>query len=241
MTEDKILLTARYVEGDMDQVERAGFEKRMQEDADLQQHLKDYNEIHQSLKIHLATDQKDQLIDTLNAFNEQYFKAESKVVLMKQYIKWFTAVAAVLFAGLLIWAPWQEDLYHSYAIGNKMMVTERGAEKETRLDKAASLYNKGDYNAAKNLLEKEYTIQPNNAMLGYYYGISLIETAQINEGRGILLKIFAGESVFKYDAAYFIAMSYLKEKNRTGCKAWLQKIPAGTSHYNQAQELIKIL
>lgn len=240
MNNDKILLTARYVEGDMDAAERAGYETQMENDADLQQHLVDYNYIHQSLKAKLAPDREDLLFrDTLSKFNDQYFKEKpvAKTVSLKPYINWLTAVAAVLFLGLLIWAPWQASLYESFAGNSQMAVAERGAEKETTLDKAAGFYNVKDYESAKILLQKEYTTHPENAMVTYYYGKTLIETKAIAQGRVLLNNIYNGESAFKYDAAYAVALSYLKEDNKEACKIWLQKIPAGTTHYEKAKEL----
>ncbi|PWS31620.1 tetratricopeptide repeat protein [Pedobacter paludis] len=239
MTEDKILLTARYVEGDMDETERIGFEMRVKNELDLQQHLRDYNEIHQSLKIHLAPSQENELFrDTLFAFNRQYFIEETKVVSLKPIVNWMSGIAAVLLVGFLIWAPWRNNLYKEYAGNSTMSVTEREAEKETDLDRAAQLYNQKNFNAAKPLLEKQYKVAPTNASLAYYYGNTLVETNNVDEARSVLLKVYSGASVFKYDAAYSIALSYLKNDRKADCKIWLQKIPAGTPHYKVAVELL---
>lgn len=238
MTEDKILLTARYVEGDMNEAENADFEMRMQNDAELQQHLKDYKHVHQSLKIQLAPNQQDLAFkETLSRTGPQYF-AEPKVVSFKANLKWLTGVAAVLIIGLLVWAPWRSNLYETYHTDTQMLVTERGAEKTTDLDKAAAFFNDKKYVEAQNLLTKLAQQQPENAMINYYYGLSLIATNTLGEGRTILTKIYGNESVFKYDAAYAIAMSYLKEDQKADCKIWLQKIPQGTTHYQKAIELL---
>ncbi|TDG36680.1 hypothetical protein EZJ43_05185 [Pedobacter changchengzhani] len=244
MTDDKILLTARYVEGDMDAIERAGYETQMENDADLQQHLIDYNYIHESLKMKLAPDDADLLFrDTLSKFNSEYFHPQqvAKTISLKPYVKWLSGIAAVLFLGLLIWAPWRMSLYESFAGNNQMTVAERGAEKETNLDKAAAFYNVKDYKSAKILLEKEHVAQPENAMVNYYYGKTLLETQQIGEGRVMLNGVYNGQSVFKYDAAYAVAMSYLKADNKDACRIWLQKIPAGTAHFEQAKALLEKL
>lgn len=243
MTEDKILLTARYVEGDMDATERAGYETQMENDLDLQEHLKDYNYIHETLRISLAPDQADlDFRDTLAKFNPTYFNEVevpvTKTVSLKPYINWLSGIAAVLFLGLLIWAPWQKSLYESFAGNNQMAVAERGAEKETILDKAAGFYNVKDYESAKLLLKTEYNLHPENAMVAYYYGKTLIETEDVAGGRVLLNKIYSGESAFKFDAAYAIALSYLKDDNKNACKIWLQKIPTGTANYHKAKELM---
>ncbi|MBC6112234.1 tetratricopeptide repeat protein [Pedobacter sp. CCM 8938] len=242
MTEDKILLTARYVEGDMDETERIGFEIRVQNELDLQQHLKDYNEIHQNLKIHLAPDQKNELLrDTLYAVNKQYFVEEARVASITPIINWMTGIAAVLLLGFLIWVPWRNNLYSVYAGNSAMSVTKRSAEKKTDLDQAAQLYNQKNFNAAKPLLEKQYMAEPENAIVAYYYGNTLVETSNVDDARAVLNNVYLGTSKFKYDAAYSIALSYLKNDRKAECKIWLQKIPAGTAHYKDAIELFNKL
>jgi len=239
MAEDKILLVARYVEGDMNEVENADFETRLPNDAELQENLEDYKHIHQSLKMRLANDDDDQAFRaTIDKIGKPYFKDETKVVSFKKYKLWLPAVAAILVIGLFVWAPWNTDLYFNYAANGQMLVTERGAEKQTDLDIAASLFNEKKYTEAEQYLQKEYLAKPQNEMVAYYYGITLIENKKEEKARAVLTKIYDGESAFKYDAAYYTALSYLREDKKSDCKIWLNKIPEGTSRYTKAQELI---
>lgn len=236
MTEDKILLVARYVERDMDEAEIADFETRLTSDEELQKNLEEYENVHQGLKMKLAND--EEFIHTLKGLNQQYFGDEPKVVSFKPAIKWLSGIAAILVIGLFVWAPWNTDLYESYNDNSKMLVTERGAERVTDLDKAAGFYNEKNYEAAKASLERLYAQQPSNAMIGYYYGLSLLKTNAVKKAREVLIPIFDGESVFKYESAYAVALSYLKEDNKADCKTWLQKIPAETTRYQQAKALL---
>lgn len=239
MIEDKILLTARYAEGDLNEAEQAEFENRLQNDEELKQHLTDYNYIHQSLKMQFAFDQEDeQFKETLKSLNKQYFVDEPKVLSFKPYLKWISGIAAVLVIGLMIWAPWNGNLYQQYAGQSQMLVAERGAEKVTDLDKAAAFYNEENYAEAQKLLQKLNSQQPNDAMIGYYFAQTLVKTDQLNKAREILVPIYNGESIFKYDAAYLLAMSYLKGDNKEQCKLWLQKIPAGNTNYENATKLL---
>ena len=242
MIEDKILLTARYAEGDLNELEQAEFEQRLQHDTELKQHLTDYNHIHESLKMQLAAKEDEELFRaTLGGLNKEYFVQEPKIVAFKPYLKWLSAVAAVLVIGLLLWAPWNVNLYEQYAGNNQMLVAERGAAQETNLDKAAAFYNEKKYDEAKGILAELNSKEPSNVMVSYYYAQTLIETNSLAKAREILQNIFNGESVFKYDAAYAIAMSYLKENQKVDCKFWLQKIPSGTTNYKKATDLIQKL
>jgi hypothetical protein len=239
MIEDKILLTARYAEGDLTEVEQAEFENRLQDDVELKQHLADYHHIHQSLKMQLASTNEDELFkDTLKGFNKEYFANEPKTIVFKPYLKWLSGIAAVLVVGLLLWAPWNGNVYQQYAGDHQMLVAERGVEQETDLDKAAALYNEKKFAEAQPILESLNLKDSNNAMVSYYYAQTLIETDALTKAREVLQNIYQGESVFKYDAAYAMAMSYLKVNEKAECKLWLQKIPAGTTNYQKAIDLI---
>ena len=245
MNEEKLLTVARYLEGDMEQEEKQGFEAKLQADIELQQILREYEDIHQTLKMQLAPDAQDQHVrQTLQQLNQQYFKTEglpakteAKVFSIKPYLKWIS-VAAVLIIGLLVWAPWSADLYEQYAISRQMSVAERGIGQEEPLGQAATLFNKKDYAAARKILQRQYMENPNNPLLSYYFSITLIETGQEYEARTVLMKLSEGESAFKYDATYYVALSFLKEDKKNEAIEWLKKIPEGTANYNKAQELI---
>lgn len=242
MTEDKILWTAQYVEGDLNEAERLEFENFLTEDEELKQYLADYYDIHSSLEMELADDaDRNALLGTLQSFNREHFTTEQpKVVKLSSYLRWVSAVAAVLVLGMLIWAPWKGDLYEQFNASPQMNVAERGAEK-TDLDEAATLFNAKKYNEAKVTLAKLNNTDPENAMVAYFYGVSLVETNEVAKGRLLLEDLFKGESAYRYDAAYAVAMSYLKEDKKADTKFWLEKIPDGAVQYEKAQQLLKKL
>lgn len=242
MTEDKILWTAQYVEGDLDEAERLEFENLLTQDEELKQYLADYYDIHSSLQMKLADDgDRNALIEMLQGLNEEHFSsAQPKVVKLSSYLTWISSAAAVLIIGLFIWSPWKGDLYEQFNNIPQMNVAERGAE-ISDLDKAATLFNAQKYNQAKAALAKLNTADPKNAMVAYYYGVSLIETNEIAKGRLLLEDLFRGQSVYKHDAAYTLAMSYLKEDKKEDAKFWLEKISDGAVQYENARTLLKKL
>lgn len=242
MTKDKILWTAQYAEGDLNETERLAFEDSLAHDEELQNCLKDYHHIHRSLEMELAEDKdREGLMDTLQALNKEHFAAvQPKVVRLRSYLRWVSGVAAVLIFGLLVWAPWRGNLYEQFNTSSQMTVAERGAE-TTDLDNAATLFNNKKFDEAKSALAKLKSADPQNTMVTYYYAISLIETNELAKGRQLLEDLFKGQSVYKYDAAYTMAMSYLKEDKKADCKFWLNKIPAEAMQYEKAQSLLKKL
>ncbi|WP_316817457.1 hypothetical protein [Pedobacter nyackensis] len=251
MNEEKLLTVARYLEGDMELQEKESFEASVQTDTELQDLLAEYKNVHQTLKMKIAPSEMDGQVEaTLSSLNQQYFKGEvlaeavvkdaAKVFSIKPYLKWMS-VAAILVIGLLVWAPWSANLYEKYAVSKEMSVVERGEGDKNNLEIAADFYNAGNFAAASGVLQKEYELKPDNSLAAYYYGVSLVETDRIEEARTVLTKVFEGESIFKNDAAYYIALSYVKQKNNQEALNWLAKIPLGTSNYDKAQELTKKL
>jgi hypothetical protein len=238
MNDDSIFMASRYVDGDMSTEERNDFESLLQANAELRAYVAQYTAAQNALRIKLVPDTGlDNLKQTLGSLNHQYFNEEAKVVSLKPYIKWLGAVAAAMLLGLMVWAPWQKSLYEQYGTATSMSVTERGAGAQTDLEKAADFYNKKNFTIAEKLLAKVFTEKPENSLAAYYYAITLIENKQDAKARGILGKLYAGESAFKYDAAYYIALSYIKEKDKKNCRLWLEKIPPGTANYKKAKEL----
>lgn len=146
-------------------------------------------------------------------------------------------VAAVIIIGTVVWAPWSADLYEKYSFSKQMPATQPGADNQAQLSKAAELYNKGDYTEARKILSKEYMFNPQNPLLTYYFAITLIETKQTYEARTLLMHLYEGQSAFKYDAAFYAALSFVKEDNDKEAITWLQKIPQESANYAKAQAL----
>lgn len=236
--EDKLTNVVRYVEGDMEAGELEAFEIMLRKDAKLQDLLIEYRDIHQTLKMKIAPDTKDEALKaTLTELNGKYFSKGKKVMALNGYLKW-VSIAAVLVIGLLVWAPWSAALYDKYAISREMSVAERGAAASQKIEQAAALYNAGDFSGAAKILGPVYQSKPERAMVAYYYGISLIENNQESEARKVLLRLYKGTSVFKYDALYNIGLSYVKQRNNKQALVWLDKVPVADHNYEQARELI---
>lgn len=238
MDNDQLLWASRYADGEMDKQEQQEFELMMNTDAGLRDYVEQYQQATIALKNHFAVDEElNNLKQTLGQLNHTHFKPEAKVISFKAYTRWVAGVAAVLIIGLLLFNPWRTSLYDQYNTATIMSVTERGEGPQTNLEKAAGLYNKKAYAEAEPLLAREYTADPRNSLAAYYYSITLIQDKKEAKGRAILQQLYKGESAFKYDAAYYMALSYVKQKDNGNARKWLKNVPPGTSNYNKAKEL----
>jgi hypothetical protein len=237
----------RYLDGEMNAEELKAFELQMQQDADLQNEVELTRDVFSTLKIKLEPGENEkELRNSLQEMNAEFFagKVEQAKIIPLNRKKWMTAVAAIFTMALLltVWQPWKkEDLYQQYAALQMPGIAQRGATTDSLLKSAVENFNNKKFKEAIPAFEEVLKDSSQNTFVQYYYSIALLQNNQIEKSRALLAQLYNGVSLFKYDAAFYIALSYLKEKNKPVCKEWLNKVPADTGPYNKAQELFKKL
>ena len=233
---------ARYAEGEMTADEQADFETALASDEALRRQLALYHEVHASLQQQFGADaQRDQLQHTLQSLRGEFFgsnAAPAKVVSFKRYLRSIAAVAAILIAVVFIWQPWKQNLVAEFAETTMVAPAERGGTIDNLLQQAVDAFNNKDFTTAVSLLQQVTKHDSTNSYAEFYYGVALLQTDLLYDARNIFNKLYAGQSAFKYDAAFYQALGYLKEKNKAACIEWLQKIPADANNFNKAQELL---
>lgn len=236
---------ARYAEGEMTADERSTFETALASDELLRQQLALYQEVHGSLQQHFsAGDQRNPLQDTMQSLRGEFFSAASqpaKVVSFKRYLRGAVAVAAILIAVIIIWQPWKPGLFKEFSETSMVAPAERGGPADNLLEQAVEAFNKKDYSGAVSLLQQVKQQDTANSFVNFYYGVALLQTDRLPEAREIFSQLYAGQSAFKFEAAFYQALGYLKENNKESCKEWLQKIPADASNYSKARKLLNKL
>jgi tetratricopeptide (TPR) repeat protein len=238
---------ARYASGEMDAGERTAFEAALAGDEALQQKLALHKEIQTSLQQRFAPNTQLQAFQqTLQQLNREYFapatsQPSAAPVKRIRMISLLTTAAAAVVA-LLIWRPWQGgDLYTRYASVEMIAHVERGTTNDSLLTEATIRFNQKDYPNAIRLLKQITDAAPDNSFALFYYGISLTQTHQLPLARSIFLQLYNGVSVFKFDAAFYMALTYVAEKKNKEAATWLHKIPAEATSYRKAQALLKDL
>jgi hypothetical protein len=246
-------IITRYLDGEMNAEEMKAFETKMQEDADLQNEVELTRDVQATLKTKLHPGENEvALRSSLNKMNTEFFNnktAQAKIIPLSTR-RWMTAVAAVFIMAIVltVWQPWKkEDLYRQYASIQMPGIAQRGAATDSLLKQAVENFNNKKFAEAIPAFEtvlKDSAQHPagaQNSFVQYYYAIALLQHGDIERSRAQLTELYNGTSLFKYDAAFYMALSYLKEKNKPVCKDWLNKIPADAGPYSKAQELLKKL
>jgi cytochrome c-type biogenesis protein CcmH/NrfG len=230
-------LIEHYFSGEMTPEEKAAFESRRQADPEFREMVATWSDVRHTLRQSLQADPKrDELIQTLQS-NRHVFQEKARVVSIRRLMA-AAASVAVLIASVMYWSPWKKDLVDQYSIEEMISPAERGSSKDSLAAQAAVQFNHRHYKETIITLDKLLAEQPGDAYARYYRGLSYYENDQPAQARHDLEAIYNGESVFKYDGAFFIALSYLKEKNTEKCKEWLSLIPASAENYDKAQELL---
>lgn len=242
-----------YLDGEMNAEEKNVFEEQMRQDAELKNEVDLLKDVNTTLKIKLHPGENEMALR--NSFQDlrgEYFskKTEQAKIIPLSRKRWITAVAAVFIMALLltVWQPWKkEDLYKQYADIQMPGIAERGAAADSLLKLSVENFNNKKFAEAIPSFEAvlkdsaQRSAGSQNAFVQYYYAIALLQNGDIKKSRFQFTELYNGESLFKYDAAFFMALSYLKEKNKVVCKEWLNKIPADAGPYSKAQELMKKL
>ncbi|WP_127132575.1 hypothetical protein [Pseudoflavitalea rhizosphaerae] len=242
---------ARYAEGLMEAADLPDFEAALAGDAELQQQYQLYLEAESKLQKHFASQEGEEKLKlTLQNMRNEFFSGEtpvktispvrSKVVKMMWRKVAVVAAAAVLVA-VFLWQPWNRDLYTKYADTEMVSSVERGTHTDSLLAKATAAFNAKEFSSAAVYLFEIVQTDPTNSFAQFYYGVSLLQSGKTEIARETLTKLAAGSSAFKYEAMFYMGLSFLKEKDEMNCKKWLQQIPADSGNYGKAKELLQAL
>lgn len=237
-------MISRYLDGEMNAEEMKAFEEQLRQDADLKKEVELFKDVNETLKIKLHPDEDElALYNSLKEMREEYFQSKAKLIPLRRF-RWLAAAASVVLvvaATMMIWAPWKKDLYKQYAYIKMPAVEQRGPTGDSLVKEITENFNKKKYAETVRSFEIVLKNDPQNSFLHYYYAIALQLNDEVEKSRNELMPLFNGNSAFKYDAVFYMALSYFKEKDKTACKEWLNKIPADAEVYSKAKELLKKL
>lgn len=188
--------------------------------------------------------------DTLTAVETDFFQEKEgkkpeiqpPMTAKVNRMRWLAAAAALALLAVAVWfisSPEPAE-YNQYAQHVPLSLTLRGAADQAASE-AESAFNEKNYPAAFAALDRLLAEQPDNLTAQLYKGICLIELDRTADARAILVPIANDTSALRIEATWYVALSYLKEKNTAACRAELLKIPSGDVRYEQAQALLKKL
>jgi predicted Zn-dependent protease len=239
----------KYLGGELSQDELQAFDLRLQNDKDFAEIFALYKSV--EAEMHEPEDERE-LRNRLSGISQKHFTvaAPAKIIKLKtnrtRWLLYATAAAASIII-LLFLKPWQgkalsnEQLYAQYAVPDELPTVVRGANDDSLLIKATTLYNEIKYPAALILLDSIVKQRPTEAQLQLALGICYLKTGNFDSAINRFDSLAVKESVYKYVAMEWKALAYLKQNKTADCIAVLKLIPADAGNYKTANELIKEL
>jgi tetratricopeptide (TPR) repeat protein len=259
----------RYVEGELSLEEKQKMEDDIRADASLAAGVELYRQLKGTLEQRLpGSSGEEALRQTLGGMRGRFFggsagggvsgggvdggempgeegSGKGKVVKMKvrvdvfrKYVIGVAAAAAILFAVVMLWPS---DYLNTYGKTQMLGVTERGEGNDSLMEQASAYFNEGKFDKALPLLNEVYRKDSANQTALFYKGVALLHVGEIGKARQDLQRVYAGGSLFQYEAAFYIALSYAQKGDKDAARSWLEKIPAGAPGADKAAGLRKKL
>ena len=234
----------RYVEDDLSPEERRQFELGLDEDPALRAEVALYRELRSVLEQRLPADETEQSLRlTLRQLNAEHFSPAAETGKGAKHIsftRWtagIAAAAAIVVATMLIWPSGRETVFDRLGRTEMISTTERGSNSDSLTQQAAAHFNQQDFAGALPFLDRAVQADSSNQLALFYQGIAEWHVGRVEESRRALQQVYNGESVLRYEAAFYMALGYARENKKDSAGEWLKRIPADAPVSAKANEL----
>lgn len=239
----------RYVEDELSPEEREQFETRLQRDPDLGAEVALYRELKTVLRQRLTPDEgAEALRQTLQRLNTEHFGGAEQTGGIKEtsgarripLTRWLTGMAAaasVIVATVLLWPSDHRSMVDRLGSTEMVSTTERGSNADSLLQQAAIHFNKQDFAGALPFLDRAVQADSSNQLAMFYKGVAEWHVGRVGDARRHLQEVYNGESLLRYEAAFYMALSYAGENDKTAAREWLKKIPSDAPVSAKAKQL----
>lgn len=237
MNEEQYLLFENYLNNYLNFEDKENFENDLKSN----QQLASAFEVYKNLNTHLQQkfENENQLNDfkaNLESAKKLMNKKETKIFSIKTIYYAIAACFALVF-GLIIYNSNQSDpTFIDYYQKQNANFTERGDVIKT-LKQAQDAFNKDDYKLAASLFETILKTYP-RPEIEFFYGISLMQINKFYESEMVFDRLIKGNSVYKNNAIWNLALLKLKQKDFVACKEVLQSIPKDYEDYGKVEDLL---
>lgn len=237
----------KYLNNELSGTERAAFEKEMQQDADFKKAVQVYAMINEEM---IKTKQESALEETLLKAGEKYFPREesqpktiyfnSRLVLL--YASIAAAVTAIFFLVKTLFgtSPDTQQLFAQYNSFQPVSLAQRAQTNNDTLASIENFYNNKQFGDALQDLRKWNSIH-NDIELQMLQAKCLLQLGHAADAIKIFQSISSGQTAFKYDATFYMALSYLRSDNIDECEKILKTIPPEAAVYSRAVALLEQL
>ncbi len=205
----------QYLSGEMNTAELQQFEAQLKTDEQLQKQVTAYKMLQTTISKHQQAEETlPELKAILQPLTKQYFQQKqqsAKVFSIKRMVYVLAAAASI---ALILFLAIPGVNVDGYPIDDMSGAIVRGSETDLAkaMSTAAKFYNNKNYVAAADVLQQLKEKSPNDAVINYHLGISLLKQ-QKNEAALELFEALAnGQSVYREDANFFCSPECLSSE-----------------------------
>lgn len=244
MQEKDFILFDDYLSGSLDAESIQAFENRLKADADFNLAFIDYQQAEAFLEHKFKNEEQNQRFkENLERISSGYFKKEaSGKAKVRRINPWYYSVAAgvILLFGVVIAQQFSSPAYDDFANYGTISLTVRGSENDLQ-SKAEKAFNNKDYKDAEKYLTQLLQKDQGNLELQLYKAVSLVELNNYEEADVLYQNVIQSPSVYSNKAKWYLALSKLKQKEKSESITVLKSIPEDADDFESAQKLLKKL
>ncbi|MDP4149607.1 MAG: hypothetical protein Q8927_20545 [Bacteroidota bacterium] len=235
----------RYIDGELTADERQEFEAELRRNPALTAEISLYRELKETLGQRLKPDEhRDALRARLAILGKSHFDRViplaprgARRISLNRWLAGMTAAASLIVATLLLWPSGKGDLIDKLGHTEMIGTAERGGQADSLLQQAATYFNRQEFSKALPLLDRAVKADSSDQLALFYRGIAAWHMGSTGSARQDLQHIYSSESLLRYEAAFYMALTYAAEKKNATAREWLEKIPEGTPVTKKAKEL----
>lgn len=241
MNEAQYILFDQYLNNELNFEEKEAFENDLKSDEAMQESLRIYKDLNGYLAHKFGNETQ------LNAFKANLKqaaaananKSETKIFSIKPIYYAVAACFALIFGIMFYNNSTADPTFVDYYTQQSANFGERGDIKKD-LKAAQDAFNRDDYRTAATLFESILKTDP-RPEIEFFYGVSLMQIDKFYDSELVFIRLIAGNSVYKNNAIWNLALLKLKQKDYYSCKEILKTIPRDYEDYAQVAKLLSNL
>ncbi|MEM1219535.1 MAG: hypothetical protein AAGH79_11505 [Bacteroidota bacterium] len=236
----------RYLEGNLPAAEQKELLQACEEDPALAETLRLRQKMDHFLQ---AKAMEEERIASLSNYQDAFFPPENtasqnRIIPMLTNINWLRlgGIAAgflvVLSLGYWFWNQTPSRLYKRNANHYPIALVPKGGNVEKiDIKRLEDAFIQKRWGPAQELLQEYHKAYPNDNQGVLYLGITHLQKNELEEARTHFHQLAQGNSVYKSEGQWYMALSFLKEGDTEGALDWLAQIPESAQRFSQAQTL----
>jgi anti-sigma-K factor RskA len=229
-----------YLSGELKAEDKIAFEQQMQTDEQLQQKVRDYQQLQSTIQKHIAAEETlPQLKAILEPLTKQNFAAkqqQAKVFTLKRMSYVLAAAASIALIFFLALPGISPD---GYTVDDMPGAIVRGSEDDKA--KAAQLFNAKKYEEAAAALQQIKQTSPADASVDFYLGMSLLQSKKYSEALPLFETLAASTSAYNEDANFFASLCAFHLEQSQKAIQYAEKVKEGNRYEKNAKAILKKL